>query len=71
MDFNGIALRADLHRLFDDRLFTFGANGEVVIADSGERSSAAYRQLLRNERLPPATFARVRATLALPQFRER
>lgn len=30
---NGVALRADLHRLFDAGLFTFGPDGRVVLAD--------------------------------------
>ena len=68
---NGIALRADLHRLFDAGLFTFGENGRVRIGVTTSPSFDAYRQLLRNKRLPSATFARVRATLALPQFRDR
>ena len=68
---NGIALRADLHRLFDAGLFTFGENGRVRIGAATSPSFSAYRQILRNKRLPSETFARVRATLALPQFRER
>ena len=72
MSFNGITLRADLHRLFDARLFTFDQNGHVVTTAPKSRLSAAYRHLLRNkQRLPPATLARVRATLALAQFVER
>ena len=72
MPFNGITLRADLHRLFDARLFTFDQNGHVVTTAPKSRLSAAYCHLLRNkQRLPPATLARVRATLALAQFVER
>lgn len=68
---NGIALRVDLHRLFDAGLFTFGKSGRVMIRAQKSPSFEAYRQLLRNRRLPKATFARVKATLALPQFQER
>ena len=68
---NGITLRADLHRLFDAGLFTFAESGRVMIRSPKSPSFDAYRQLLRNQRLSPPTFARVRATLALPQFRER
>lgn len=68
---NGITLRADLHRLFDAGLFTFGETGRVRIRTPKSPSFAAYRQLLQNRRLPAPTLARVRATLALPQFRER
>lgn len=69
--FNGVTLRADLHRLFDAGMFTFGETGRVKFGASKPPSFDAYHQLLRNKRLPPATLARVRATLALPQFRER
>ena len=68
---NGIALRADLHRLFDAGLFTFGESGRVTIRTPKSPAFDAYRRLLRNRQLPSPTFARVRATLALPQFRER
>lgn len=71
MPFNGIALRADLHRLFDAHLFTLGENGQVVITDSESRLSAAYRALLHAKCLPPATFERVKATLSLEHFRNR
>ena len=64
MPFNGIALRVDLHRLFDARLFTFGENGDVEITAPKSRLCSANRRLLRNKRLPPAT-------LSLPQFLER
>lgn len=68
---NGITLRADLHRLFDAGLFTFSESGRVMIRAPKSPSFDAYRQLLRNRRLSPPTFARVKATLDLPQFRER
>ena len=68
---NGIALRADLHRLFDAGLFTFGNSGKVKMGAATSSSFDAYRQLLRNRRLPKATLASVKATLALPQFQER
>lgn len=72
MPFNGITLRADLHRLFDARLFTFDQNGHVVTTAPKSHLSAAYRHLLRSkQRLPLATLARVRATLALAQFVKR
>ena len=71
MPFNGITLRADLHRLFDARLFMFRENGEVAITATRSQLSAAYRELLRNKRLPRATYERVRTTLALSSFQER
>ena len=67
---NGITLRADLHRLFDAGLFTFAESGRVIIVPKS-LSSDAYRKLLRNRQLPSQTLARVKRTLALPQFRER
>ena len=69
--FNGIALRADLHRLFDAGLFTFGEGGEVVFPDKSKDLSPWYRRLLRGKTLPEPTLKRVRATLAHPQFRNR
>ena len=72
MPFNGITLRADLHRLFDARLSTFDQNGHVVTTAPKSRLSATYRHLLRKkQQLPSATLTRVRATLALAQFVER
>ena len=71
MPFNGLALRADLHRLFDAGLFTFGEGGEVVFPKKSKELSAHYRRLLRGKTLPDPTLERVRATLAHPQFRER
>ena len=72
---NGITLRADLHRLFDAGLFTFAADGRVEIAievDSDRRKvSEVYRRDLRSLRLRAPTLARVRETLALPEFRNR
>ena len=69
MPINGIALRADLHRLFDARRFTFAENGDV--ADVDPCLSGQYRGLLRNKSLRPATLERVGTTLALEQFRNR
>lgn len=65
---NGIALRADLHRLFDARLFTFRENGRVKITDPCNHLSPEYRKLLQSRPLPKATLERVRGTLALEQF---
>ena len=47
---NGIALRADLHRLFDAGLFIFDTNGDVVVPERRLGLSPAYRRLLRNKR---------------------
>ena len=69
--FNGIALRADLHRLFDAGLFTFAKDGEVVLADKDAATSCDYRSLLRDRRLPADTLHRVRDTLALSAFKNR
>ena len=69
--FNGIALRADLHRLFDAGLFTFAKDGEVILADEGAAASGAYRSLLRGGGLPDDTLHRVRDTLGLPAFKNR
>ena len=66
---NGITLRADLHRLFDAGLFTFGTDGQVVNIASG--LSPYYRELLKDKCLPRATLNRVGVTLALPQFQNR
>ena len=71
MPFNGITLRADLHRLFDACLFTFKPNGKVKILERDPGLSEAYIQLLRNARLPQATWRRVRDTLASPEFQNR
>ena len=72
LQFNGITLRADLHRLFDAGLFTFNDNGQVVIpAQADFDAFDAYRKLLRNKRLPPQTLERVRETLLLKAFKER
>ena len=68
---NGIALRADLHRLFDARLFTFRENGRIKITDPCNRLSPEYHELLQNKPLPKAALERVRGTLALEQFRNR
>ena len=69
MPFNGIALRADLHRLFDADRFTFAENGDVVVV--GPCLSGPYRRLLCSQTLPPATLKRVGTTLALEKFRNR
>ena len=66
---NGITLRTDLHRLFDAGLFTLGSDGQVVNVEPG--LSSYYRELLKDQCLPPATLNRVREMLALPQFRNR
>ena len=71
MPFNGIALRADVHRLFDAGLFTFNADGKVKFPDEGPGRSAAYVGLLQDARLPQATLRRVKQTLASPEFRNR
>ena len=68
---NGIALRADLHRLFDAGLFTFAKDGRVVV-DIAPGLSEDYRQLLENcDRLPSSTHERVRVTLASRPFQRR
>ena len=69
--FNGITLRADLHRLFDACLFTFKRNGKVKILERGPVLSEAYIQLLCNARLPQATRRRVKDTLASREFQNR
>ena len=68
---NGVALRADLRRLFDAGLFTFGPDGRVVLAARHPGLSAGYRRLLRNAELHRATVERVGTTLAAPVFRYR
>ena len=69
--FNGIALRADLHRLFDAGLFTFAKDGKVVLADEDAAISDDYRSLPSGRRLPDNTLHRVRDTLALSAFKNR
>ena len=71
MPINGITLRADLHRLFDAGLFTFHANGKLVVTDQHSKLSDEYRQLFNQKRLPQRTLERVRPTLTLPQFQGR
>ena len=71
MPFNGIVLRADLHRLFDACLFTLGPDGRVVFPARRPGLSADYRKLLRNRRLPPTTLQRVGGTIASPLFQNR
>lgn len=68
---NGITLRTDLHRLFDACLFTFNADGEVILLDCDPGLSNAYVRLLREAHLPAATLRRVRETLASSEFRDR
>ena len=65
---NGITLRADLHRLFDSGLFTLAPDGKVV--EVNPELSRAYCRDLRNVCLRASTLARVRKTLALPEFPE-
>ena len=66
---NGITLRADLHRLFDAGLFTFAPDGRVV--EVAPQLSKKYRKRLRNWCLPQSTLGRVKATLTLDQFQNR
>ena len=69
--FNGIVLRADLHRLFDTCLFTFGPDGRVAFPAGRPGLSADYRELLRDRSLPPTTLQRVGVTIASPLFQNR
>lgn len=71
MPFNGITLRADLHRLFDACLFTLGPDGCVLFPPGRPGLSADYRELLQNRCLPPTTLQRVGSTLASPLFQNR
>jgi hypothetical protein len=59
---NGILLRADLHALFDAQKFHINPRGKVV--SISRDLSKAYKKLLRNRDLPPATYARVKEALA-------
>ena len=68
---NGVALRADLHRLFDAGLFTFDPDGRVVLTDHQSGLSHDYRRLLRNAELRPTTIERVVTTLSAPEFKDR
>ena len=68
---NGITLRADVHKLFDEGLFTFGKDRAIKLTDGEGALSGEYRRLLRNKRLPATTYERVKGTLALRQFRDR
>ena len=68
---NGIALRRDLHALFDARLFTFDQDGAVMVTDERSELSDRYSRFLANKRLRAATYERVQETLTLAQFRER
>ena len=71
MPFNGITLRADLHRLFDACLFTLGPDGCVAFPAGRPGLSEDYRNLLRDRCLPPTTLQRVGETLASPLFQNR
>lgn len=71
MPFNGIMLRADLHRLFDACLFTLGPDGCVVFPAGRPGLSADYRELLLDRHLPPTTLQRVGGTIASPLFQNR
>ena len=71
MPFNGIALRADLHRLFDAGLFTFNPDGKVKFPDRDPGLSKAYVGLLQNAHLPEETLRRVEETLASLEFQNR
>lgn len=57
---NGILLRADLHRLYDDHLFVIQPDGKVKL--QGELSDA-YIGLLKDKELPASVLARVQAGL--------
>ena len=69
--FNGITLRADLHRLFDAGQFTLDGKGKVVLNDDARLSEEYRDRLSRACGLPKETLKRVRATLAHPQFQNR
>lgn len=59
---NGIALRADIHRLYDARMFVI--HPETGIPTNVAPSlSETYIKLLKGSRLPDQTLARVRRTL--------
>ena len=61
---NGIALRADIHRLYDARMFVI--HPETGIPTNVAPSlSETYIRLLKGSRLPDQTLARVRRTLEL------
>ena len=68
---NGITLRRDLHKLFDDGLFTFEEDGSVRITDAKGELSVAYREMLEGGRLEDVAYERVKVTLSLELFRNR
>ena len=61
---NGIALRADLHKLFDAGLFRFDRDGKVRLAE-GTDISDSYQDFLKNKCLPDGARDRVKDTLAI------
>ena len=69
--FNGITLRADLHRLFDAGMFSFNPDGRVELPDRDPGLSDVYVRRLRNAYLPEATFRRVKEVLASSEFQNR
>jgi hypothetical protein len=59
---NTILLRADIHRLYDERIFHLVAsNGKVVL--NSRRVSQGYSDLLAGKRLPSNVFRRVKGAL--------
>lgn len=60
---NGITLRADLHKLFDDNLFSFTSDGKVVVSSNHGELSKKYQKYLDGKSLPEPTLNRVRDTL--------
>ncbi|WP_281561588.1 HNH endonuclease [Thalassomonas sp. RHCl1] len=58
---NGIILRSDLHRLYDNGAFIIKPDG--CIQPDSEKLSADYRALLKSKRLPTNTFDRVQKAL--------
>ncbi|MCB6183051.1 HNH endonuclease [Leeia sp. TBRC 13508] len=58
---NGILLRADLHRLYDDNKFIFLSNGTVKI---NSNLSSTYQTLLQSATLPVSVLKRVKDSLA-------
>lgn len=64
---NGILLRADLHRLFDDGYFTIRANGTVKPHDG---LSPEYKQLLATASISKETLARIAPYLKRRKVRQ-
>lgn len=58
---NGIALRADIHRLYDAGMFVIHPTGSTANIDPN--LSQTYRELLEGKRLPDETLDRVTQTL--------